>query len=230
MPTVRRWWDDWKVDYPDMERGPWRIERFEVTKEQADAYNMRQMFQMMSHGIRTGPRDVPPGTYTRLLHAERGVVMSDTPAELRDLAGIKNIADAGMRTFLINGLGLGIVPRNLLKYPTVEHIDVVEVDADVIALTGEQFRGNPRIAIHHADALEMEWPRGTKWDVAWHDIWDTISVANWPSMVKLHRKYGRRTTYQASWCRYAVEAQVRQMGVDAKTIAAMERYEKGGPR
>jgi hypothetical protein len=57
--------------------------------------------------------------------------MSDVPAEI---AGALDFLDRARRRELIADLGLGVVPAWLLRHADVERIDVVELDADVIAL------------------------------------------------------------------------------------------------
>jgi spermidine synthase len=180
---------------PEGESGPWRVERFEVAE-------MASQFGSM---FRTG-RFVPPGTYTRLMR-HGTVVMSDTPDEMRDHAAIFS---KGYGRVLVNGLGIGCVIRGLLAKSEVEHIDVVELSSDVIALVGPTFENEPRVTIHHADAFAISWPAGTKWDCAWHDVWDDLCTDNLKgegSYEKLHRKYGRRVGWQGSWGYEIVRAQ-----------------------
>lgn len=103
------------------------------------------------------------------LHTEHGdVVMEDSDQELRRHLPIWM---HGRGRILITGLGLGCVVRGLLKSPHIEHIDVVEIDADIIRIVGAEFAGDPRVAIHHGNALTYEWPDGTTWDYAWHDLY-----------------------------------------------------------
>jgi hypothetical protein len=103
------------------------------------------------------------------LHLGRGeAVMSDDPKELRKHLPV--VLEARGRV-LVTGLGLGCVVRGLLARPQVEHVDVVEVDAGVLEMVGPSFAGDPRVALHHADAITMAWPAGTRWDYAWHDVW-----------------------------------------------------------
>jgi hypothetical protein len=72
---------------------------------------------------------------------------------------------------LITGLGLGCVVRGLLASPAVEHIDVVEIDALIIERVGREFAGDPRVTIHHADALTWTPSPGARFDFGWHDLW-----------------------------------------------------------
>lgn len=103
-------------------------------------------------------------------------VMSDTPAEIREFAPA--LARATGRV-LITGLGLGCLPHALLLKPDVTHIDIVEIDPEVIALTGHYLTGDPRVHIHHASALDIDllFAPGS-FDYAWHDIWSGISEDN----------------------------------------------------
>lgn len=95
------------------------------------------------------------------------VVMEDSAKELRRHLPVFR---HGCGRVLVSGLGLGCVVRGLLAKPQVDHIDVVEIDRWIIHHFGKQFSGDPRVTIHHGDALKLDWPEGARWDVAWHDI------------------------------------------------------------
>jgi spermidine synthase len=100
---------------------------------------------------------------------------------------------------IINGLGLGCALRGVLSYPHVRHVDVVEVSQPLVDLmvTLAPWVSDPRVVLHVDDAYTKPWPPGTRWDVAWHDIWDDITTDN--DYATLHRRYGRRVTEQGSW-------------------------------
>lgn len=123
------------------------------------------------------------------------VVMEDSRRELhRHLP----IFFAARGHVLITGLGLGCVVRGLLVKPEVEHIDVIEIDADIIRVIGAEFAGNPRVTIHHADALE--WPiRGHRWDVAWHDICTPDDVGLQGLHGKLLTRFYPHVGRQGAW-------------------------------
>ncbi len=104
------------------------------------------------------------------LHLDHGdVVMEDSERELKRHLPILLAAKGRI---LVSGLGLGCVVRGLLANPHVQHIDVVEIDDTILDLVGPEFRDNGRVTLHHADALKIKWPRGKRWDFAWHDIHD----------------------------------------------------------
>ena len=173
-----------KVDLPDMENGEWRISHF--TPEHPDMY-------ALFHGrlsVEVGE------TYTRL-HRGHTLVMSDTPAEMRDhYAPVRNASGI----CLINGLGIGMVLKNILLKPDVTKVYVIEISQELIDLVSPYY-DDPRVEFICCDAYEYQPPKGIRYNMVWHDIWDTICEDNLPEMTKLHRKYGRRTDWQGSWCK-----------------------------
>jgi hypothetical protein len=182
---------DIEVKVPDGKSGEWAVETFEVTKEGADLENLRAMFG--------GGRTIAPGFYKRLMRGGT-VVMSNTPAEIRDHCYFIWQAQK-VENVLINGLGLGVALSEILKSDVVKRVDVVELSEDVIRLVGPTFASDPRVHIHHADAMTYQPPKGVRYGAVWHDIWDNICADNLPAMQKLHRRYGRRAAWQGSWCR-----------------------------
>lgn len=192
------------VDLPSGEKGKWKIEKFEVTKKQADLENLRA-------SIGTSSRRIHPGIYTRLMRNGQ-VVMSDTPEEKRD--HLQFVAKAHGHV-LINGLGLGMCVVACLRKKEVTRVTVVELDQDVIDLVAPTLfarwggdSGNlsdARLQIIKDDCLTRKWDREEWWHCVWHDIWDNICGDNWESMKLLHRKFGHKCGMQDSWCRWLVQ-------------------------
>ena len=181
---------------PEGSSGPWTVVRHTVSEEQAKLASLRAAM----NGSR---RRVPAGTYTGLQREGR-LWMSDTPDEMDDHAETYREAVSRGGRWLINGLGLGMVVQALLSLENVEHVDVVENDADVIALVAPAFQAEidaGRLTIHHGDAYTIQWSPGLKWTGAYHDLWADICTDNLDEMSKLHRKYGRRVQWQTSWCK-----------------------------
>ncbi len=147
-----------------------------------------------------------PGVYWRLKRGNE-VVMSNTPAEIRDH---REFIRRACGNVLINGLGLGVIVEILLAKPEVEHITIIETSEDVIKLTGKYYDDEPRVTIIHDDAFKYVPPKGTRYNAVWHDIFDNICEKNIEDMKKLHRKYGRRCDWQGSWCRWECERQRRE--------------------
>jgi len=188
------------VNVPDGVSGVWRVESFEVTEDAARFENIRAMFGSGRH--------IQPGKYKRLMRG-RTVVMSNTPAEISDhLSFIFRAKEVD--NVLINGLGLGVALTEILKSNTVKRVDVVEQSEDVIKLSGPTYTADPRVHIHHANALEFKPEKGVVYGAVWHDIWDGVCSDNLPDMKLLHRRYGKKAQWQGSWCRSMCEDQKRR--------------------
>lgn len=187
--------DKYKVDLPIGKSGDWSIERFEVTEAQAAIERMQSMFN--------GGRGVPAGEYTSLKYKSH-IIMSDTPDEIRDHF---SMIYAARGNILINGLGIGMVLKACLEKDIVNHATVIEKSSDVIELVGGYYKEKygDKLTIIHEDAFEYKTDKNVKYDAVWHDIWGNISTDNLPEMHKLHRKYGRKTNRQGSWCRSVCE-------------------------
>jgi len=179
------------IDVPDGKSGDWSVETFEVTKEAAEFENIRASFSSSR-----SRRGIDPGIYKRLM-MNRTIVMSNTPTEIDDFLYFTCRATGSV---LVNGLGLGVLLKELLKNNKVKDITVIEKEEDVIKLVSPSY-SDRRLTIIHADAFEWKPPKGKRYNAVWHDIWDYISGDNYPEMKTLHRKYGRRCDYQESWCR-----------------------------
>lgn len=191
-------YDDMTVTVPEAACGNWRVERFEISKEES-------AFGIFSFKARTPPA----GVYTRLMHGGE-LVMSDTPAEKRDhCAPVFEARRRGGRV-LLHGLGLGMVLQAVQQLENVSAIDVVEIDKDVIKLVGPHYSKDKRVTIYHADALTRVPEKGRRWSVVWHDIWPNLCEDNLDEMKLLHRRYGRRCDWQGSWGRALIEYQRRR--------------------
>lgn len=193
-------YEEWKVTVPAASKGSWTIEQFDIPKDNIHSF----MYAMKGRG--TGH-----GTFTRLLHKRRGIVMSDTEAEVMDhLEASREARNRGGRV-LINGLGLGMFASHCLSQDNIKHVDIVEIDKDIIAMVEPHLREtfpNKSFDVHNKDAYAQmkKWKAGTRWDIAWHDIWDTICGDDREDQTRLMRSYGRRVGWQACWGRTYMEA------------------------
>ncbi len=196
-----------KVNVPEGQSGDWKVEKFVVSDEDAK-------FDSLRAAVSGRGRSTPAGEYTMLKNG--GVlVMSDTPDEMNDHYDAVREAKGDI---LINGLGLGMVLFSAMEkfddYDVylVRHATVIEKSEDVINLVGPYYKEmyGDKIKIIHADALEWKPPKGVRYQMVWHDIWNYICQDNLPEMHKLHRKYGRRCDWQGSWCRERLEYDKRR--------------------
>lgn len=214
------------------EQGRWRVKHYNVTEENYRLERLRIMHECGDDEFTREmklSRQITPGPYCTLSRraTEREMeeneyvkaegympVMSDTPAEINEHQHA--FLYAGGRV-LIHGLGLGVLVSALLAAPHVERIDVVEIDPDVIALTGPYYTHDPRVHIHQGDCLRMNWSPEIKWDYVWHDIWSDISWKNLhPDLAEHGISYGMlfdafadRAATQGAWA-YA-EAQAMEV-------------------
>lgn len=184
------------IDVPDGKSGEWEVNTVTVKRGE-----ISQILSVVKYG-----RGVVDGGTFKRLQRNGQTIMSNTPDEIRDFMGFVHSASGSI---LVNGLGLGVLLKALLAKPDVKEIIVIEKSEDVIKLCGPTYLKDERIKIIHADAFEYEPPKGKKFNAVWHDIWDTICADNLEEMEKLHRKYGRRTLFQQSWCRDRCEYQAR---------------------
>jgi len=184
-----------KVTLPEMRQGAWKIDHFTVTGKEFQGFSSRT---------------VPPGTYTRLTRGGT-LVMSDTPDEMRDHLPIVQHATGSV---LLNGLGLGMVLKNILENSNMIHVTdvtVIEIDRDLIGLVGPYYSlRDKRVSVICADALTYKPPKGKRYNAVWHDIWDDICTTNLDQMKYLHRKYGSKADWQGSWCRGLCEQQLKK--------------------
>ena len=181
-----------KVDVPEGKKGEWSVEHFVVNEEDEKLGKLRAIFSGRG-------RFVPAGTYTALKR-NGATVMTDTPDEIGDHRVAIQKAKGNC---LINGLGLGVVLKAILEKSEVKHVTVIEKSAEVIALVGLHYKKqfDSKLTIINADALDWKPPKGTFYGMVWHDIWNDICSDNLPEMHRLHRKYGKRSAWQGSWCR-----------------------------
>lgn len=226
--------DRMKVTVPEGEVDGLRVQRFEVKdpdswletdNDRDDVISPLECARMELDG-----RGCAPGWYTRL--ADRNelddwghplVWMSDTTAERDDhKEAVAHIQMSRAERVLINGLGLGMVLQAALSYDHVRHVDVVEADERVIKLVGPHYTADPRVNIIHADAYAQAKSFAAigrpviRWDVAWSDIWPTISDKNLSGMDELHAFYKKRCGWHGMWARrecLALRRELRAYGL-----------------
>lgn len=195
-------YEGWKVAgwLPEDSADGVRIERFTITEDDSKFDRLRAAFN--GHG-----RYGRPGTYTQLT-IDGELMMTDTHDEVHDHLPPVYAAERRLATrAVINGLGIGMVAMQIALVPTMQRIDIVEKDDRVIGMVKDNLLAGirarrtdpPLIAVHHGDALDHQWRRGMKWDIAWHDIWPSFNADNVPQMTRLRMRYARRAAWQGCW-------------------------------
>jgi hypothetical protein len=174
--------------------GNWQIDRFALP-EKARLGMPWKDYTLLRHKI------FPKMDYSNMhLIADDGsmldLVMEDSTRELRRHLPIWLKARGRV---LKTGLGLGCVVRGFLANPAVTHVDVIEIDADIIRVIGEEFANNPKVSIYHGDALTYEFAEPIKWDFAWHDIWTEENKGLQVEHMKLIKRFDKVAQNQGAW-------------------------------
>lgn len=182
----------YKVSVPEGKSGVWSVVKYTVSPEQETYQRLRCMFNPQRE-----TRVVPAGSYTGLFRGDT-LVMSDTPDEIKDHMGVINSARGNV---YVAGLGLGMVTRAILEKDTVDKVTVVELSPDVIKLVGTELKEKygDRLEIVNANAMTWLPPDGTKYDLAWFDIWDTISMGNLDDMQHLDYRFEDIAEHRGFW-------------------------------
>lgn len=194
--NYRVYWERYKVDVPEGEHGRARVKKMVVSE--ADFAFQKIRASINSRKIRI----VPVGEYTSL-YVGGALWMTDTPDEIKDHYELFNrvaMAYTEQCEVLLHGLGLGMALNGCLLNGA-HHITVVEKNQDVIALVGKHWQEKwpDCIDIIHDDAMKWKPPKGKRWHIIWHDIWEGICSDNLNDMGALHRRFARRTDWQESW-------------------------------
>ena len=168
--------------------GDWKLSKFSVTEKDAKLFNLRCAINGYPQ------RGIQAGEYWKLTRGGT-IVMSNTPAEIRD--HIKFIQEAQGKV-LIAGLGLGMVLQEVLKKNTVTKVTVVELSQDVINLVGKSYQDS-RLEIVNEDIFKFK--PSEHYDYAWFDIWDDISGDEYEEMKKITRKLSRFVSKSDCWCK-----------------------------
>jgi hypothetical protein len=124
------------------------------------------------------------------------LVMEDSESELRKHLPIWLAARGRV---LVTGLGLGCVVRGLLASPSVTHVDVVEIDRQLLRVVGHEFLGNSRVRLHEGDALTFS-TGSERWDYIWHDLWhEEGNVVLQEMHAQLLCRFQKRCQRQGAW-------------------------------
>ena len=188
---------------PEGTAGRHSVQRFTISKDGAAMFNLG----LMINGI--GHRRVVTGEFTRLVReGTHFPIMSDTLAELTDhIPPVQNATGH----CLIAGLGLGMVAEACLRKPQVTSVTVVEIEPDVIELTGPYLLEKyENLAIIEADIFEWLPEKGERFGMVWFDIWDDMNADNLPQMAKLSRRFTRFADWYGHWGRDEIRRDQRR--------------------
>lgn len=130
--------------------------------------------------------DLEPGTYVKLVGKENGIMMSDTPMEIRTN---REFIEEAHGDVLIAGLGMGLVVLSIQDKPEVKRVVVVEKYHELADFILSQIPYNTKVFVYVDDIFSFELNAGTKFDTIYFDIWDEISGDNYPQTKVLHKRF-----------------------------------------
>lgn len=212
-------WRDYMVSIPEGSSGGWSIERFTVRPEMADVlhqYRRDAHLEMLDTlvGHPEDQRFVEPGTYTKLVRYDFGdsyfqtCWMSDTRPEVEDHFEFIERAHGDV---LIHGLGLGMCALAVARKPEVRTVLVIEHSRHVYNLVATTVSRHHKVNVRLGDAFRWKLPRNARWDVAFHDIWPSLSADNIAEMDELEARFAPHVGWQCSWQRAYCERRAAKL-------------------
>ena len=161
-----------------LERGDVKITPFSI-KGSCALENMRYIRDGLPEAV------IENGEYTRLV-INGQLVMSDTPLECRTNRSFIEMVNGDI---LIAGLGIGLLPYNLLfteKESVVNSVTVIEKNKDLIDLLEPVFK-HKKLKIINDDIFKFETKE--KFNYIYFDIWPDFNSDNLEDMKLLEKKF-----------------------------------------
>lgn len=169
---------------PVEEKGLCRIEKFSISRQEAEVYNFRNLLNGCL-GM-----NVSPGEYVKL-YVNGRLYMSDTDMERKSNSAFVEHAYGDV---MVAGLGIGLIInaiREKVAGGDVKSITVYEKYQDVIDVVEPKLRDLP-IKIVCRDILEYRPSKNERYDTIYFDIWLDINVKNLKEIYTLHRRWINR--------------------------------------
>jgi len=164
---------------------------YEVLNEGEIGKFKLEKFTITNNDIRAMLDGIPRGNYVRL-RDNWDVIMSDTPMEKRSNSSF--VLNAHGDVF-IAGLGIGLIVLAIQDKEEIKSITIIEKYSEIIELVGKQLSLNEKVKIIQGDVFEYEFPKGTKFDTIYFDIWNYVNSDIYEKEMKLlkkkYRKYKR---------------------------------------
>src|SRR3990172_2037531 len=200
-----------KVDFPASRVNKFAIQKFSVDRDAALRFNS----QHMARGSRD--RMILPGDYTKLVEIDseticldtgkirqNGIIwMSDTTAERQDHVAVYEACKKLGGNVLIHGLGLGVITNAVCQLPNVGHVEVWDIQQDVIDLVYPHLMSKfeDKLMVVTGDAFEHRPKKSDRWSVVWHDVWPTLGSKHLMPMKKISQRWKNYCSWQECWGR-----------------------------
>lgn len=190
---------------------PAKSGNFEITTETRPAgykFNVVSMRQAFLEGKRQQDVVYDSPVTIHALRDGNGLIMSDAPIEL---AMMSDFIKKARGRVLIGGLGLSLVTRIVAARPHVNHVTVVEIEKDVIHLTGSDLDPG-RVTVVHDDLFTF-LRRTDKWiwQTAFFDIWNPTGERTWAHYVAPLRRIVQNRFGTRSVCCWGEPEMIGQM-------------------
>jgi len=163
----------------------------EILKEGKVGKFELKKFTIGNSDLRAMMDGIPTGDYIKLQNP-CDVIMSNTSMEKRSNA--RFVMDVHGDVF-IAGLGIGLIVLPIQDKEEVKSITILEKYPEVIELVGKQLHLNEKVKIIQGDVFDYEFPKGTKFDTLYFDIWNYVNSDVYEKEMKVlkkkYRKYKR---------------------------------------
>lgn len=182
----------YKVSLPCRRRKAAAIRHYSIGVREAEATNWQTILHADDRAWSYA------GSYTGI-EIDGFMYASDEAKEIVDYLPFLRRAQGRV---LMTGLGLGLCLQALLRKPDVEHVTVIEDNADVLAIVAPFYLGrfgDARMSLIHADAFAWQPPTGMRFDIVYHDIWPLAAGFYWPQHSALFEHYQHVCVEQDSW-------------------------------
>lgn len=186
---------------PVKKSGKFGIEHKKITKEDVKSAELRSIFSQSFYPPKVGTATILYKKSDRS-YRNHDVIMSDTEYEKITNNYVMRISGGNV---LIAGLGIGMILLPMLKKSSVKKIIVVEREKDIINLVYKhikKFDTENKLELIHDDINNVEFKKGTKFDVIYFDIWNNVCGDNYSEMKNLRkkfRKYRAKDSVVDSW-------------------------------
>jgi hypothetical protein len=212
-----------RIPIPPRRKGNAQVRNFSVSRDKALAYNLSHL-----------GNPVCPGDYQKLIVGDK-LMMSSTDWEWETC---RDVLCSAKGDVLIFGLGLGLVPAELLdenrkiQGGPVNSVTIVELSQDVIDLVGPTLlKKLKKLKIIKGDAFTWSPPPGQKFDTIYFDIWSFSSTDLLPVMGKLMRRAsfwkrskGKLGSWASCWRRHVLINELRSEKRHAAWLASLYKW------
>lgn len=152
---------------------------------------------------------VPEGTSGSITVKRFVVTEKDSRADaMRSIfSGSARFVDPGTYTGMYEG---GVLWMSDTRDEIHDHSGAIIEATGRVLIHGLGIGMVVQACLRKGDAYTWELPKGSRWDVAWHDIWPSITSGNLEGIARLKRRFGKRVDWQGAWCEETIRHNERR--------------------